>query len=420
MSKNQKGFIQLLILVAVVIVLGVAGFFVTQKFKKEKGVDGNLYDSWQQGSSNPSSPVEVGKSLSNGACEGEGVPYKLGRSPMDGEDFSIVIPYGLVTGGHVTPIDHQYFSPKDYNSPLDSYEVYAMADSWLVNIEPRERNDRGKSFQEYRLVFTITCTYFYYYDLVTSLAPEIKQEYDKSKSGFYNKALKIKVKEGQLIGKIGGQTLDFAVWDTTKPLTGYVVPEHYKSEPWKIYTADPLEYYTDGLKEFVLTRYVRTAEPISGKIDYDVDGKIVGNWFLEGTENYSGGKPATNWKYWEGHLAIVPDHIDPRGVIVSFGNFQGEEAQFLVSNLGVRPEDAGTETGIVRYELGRPSYVKANGEYWDNNSVARDLEIVPNAGQTHCALLELVEKRKLKVEYFPNTSCTEDLTFTKNAKFYFR
>ena len=29
--------------------------------------------------------------------------------------------------------------------------------------------------------------------------------------------------------------------------------------------------------------YVRTAEPISGKIDYDLDGKLIGNWFVAGS-----------------------------------------------------------------------------------------------------------------------------------------
>jgi hypothetical protein len=98
---------------------------------------------------------------------------------------------------------------------------------------------------------------------VTSLAPDIKAEYDKKvKDG--NASLDIAVKAGQLVGRIGGQTLDFAVWDTEKPLTGFIVPDHYQAEEWKLYTADPLDYYTPDLKALALSRYVRTAEPISG------------------------------------------------------------------------------------------------------------------------------------------------------------
>ncbi|KKW05394.1 MAG: hypothetical protein UY40_C0021G0003 [candidate division CPR1 bacterium GW2011_GWC1_49_13] len=71
--------------------------------------------------------------------------------PMDLADFSIIIPYGLMIGGHVTPIDHQYYSPMVFNSPRDTYPVYAMADSRLVDIQPRD-TDRGR---EYRMVFSI-------------------------------------------------------------------------------------------------------------------------------------------------------------------------------------------------------------------------------------------------------------------------
>lgn len=385
--------------------------------------ENNGFFNSQKDTSGLSPAIAAGKQLSSNQCEGEGVPYKLSRSPMDPEDFSIVIPYGLLAGGHVTPIDHQYFSPKNYNSPRDAYEVYAMGDSWITNIEHRTGNieHEGRHVSEYRLIFTITCTYFYYYDLVTSLAPNIQKEFDQSRSGSYNKPLRIKVKEGQLIGRIGGQTLDFAVWDTTKPLTGFVVPEHYSPEPWKIYTADPLDYYTDDLKQFILSRYIRTAEPISGKIDYDIDGKIIGNWFLEGTVNYAGGKEfTTGGKDWIGHLSIVPEHIDPKGILVSFGDFQGQALQFFVHDLKIRPEEAGIETGIIRYDLGQYTYLKSDGEHWDRNSVAKNLRVVQTEKPQHCVLLQLIETRRLKIEYLPNTNCSANLNFTVNAKFYLR
>src|SRR3989344_143413 len=86
-----------------------------------------------------SDAIKEGKALSNNQCKGEGVPHKLSISPMKPEEFSIVVPYGLMVGGHVTPIDHQYFSPKDYKSKPDAYEVRAMADSTIVDITTRPR-----------------------------------------------------------------------------------------------------------------------------------------------------------------------------------------------------------------------------------------------------------------------------------------
>lgn len=417
-----KSFI-LVVIVAIIFLFAGVVFIKTLRHNSSITNNTDSFYNQQKESISFSSSVQVGKELSSNQCEGEGVPYKLGRSPMDPDDFSIVIPYGLVIGGHVTPIDHQYFSPKSYNSPRDAYEVYAMGDAWITNIEKRDKNiERREGFvSEYRLIFTITCTYFYYYDLVTSLAPDIQKEFDLSRSGTYNKPLLIKVKEGQLIGRIGGQTLDFAVWDTTKPLSGFVVAKHYNPEPWKLYTADPLDYYTDDLKKFILSRYIRTAKPISGKIDYDIDGKIIGNWFLEGTINIAGGSEyTTGGEDWKGHLSIVPEHIDPIGIIVSFGDFQGEASQFLVHNLKIRPEEVGVETGIIRYDLGQFTYIKSNGEYWDRNSQALDLKIVPTGKPQHCVLLQLVEKRRLKVEYFSQRGCSGNLSFTPNAKYYLR
>src|SRR3990172_7617510 len=190
-----------------------------------------------------SEAVKQGKLLSNDNCTGEDKP-KLTALPMKYDDFKMIIPYGLVIGGHVTPIDHQYFSPTVFQSPRDKYGVYAMANSKIVDIGERT-NAKGT---EYRLVFSLSCKLFYYYDLVTSLTPELKKVYEDNKVARQKSAINISVKAGELIGRIGGQTLDFAVWDTDIKLTGFVVPEHYAGEAWKIHTADPLNYYTDELK----------------------------------------------------------------------------------------------------------------------------------------------------------------------------
>ncbi len=132
--------------------------------------------------------VSAGKKLSNGNCEGEG-EVQLTHLPMDEEDFLVLIPYGLMIGGHVTPIDHMYFSPAQYNSPRDAYEVYAMADGIITEISARPRenpNDPTDKFEEYRFVFSHTCTFLTYFDLATELSGEVKERYEKVKdSGGY-------------------------------------------------------------------------------------------------------------------------------------------------------------------------------------------------------------------------------------------
>jgi len=370
-----------------------------------------------------SEAIKEGKALSNNQCEGEGVPYKLSASPMKPEDFSIIVPYGLMVGGHVTPIDHQYFSPKDYKSKPDAYEVLAMADATIVDITTRPR----PFGQEYRMVFTISCTFFYYYDLVTSLSTDIQKTYDDTTSDKANKkTINIPVKAGQVIGRIGGQTLDFAVWDTTKPLQGFIVPEHYQAERWKIFTADPLDYYTDELKSFILSRYVRTAPPISGKIDYDIDGRLIGNWFLEGTNGYEGDRQAANGAYWRTHLSFSPNLYAPDWFEVSIGDFEtfksGEGSQFVTSTNMPNPKDVSVDSGLVKYQLHDFSYTKDNGASWDQNSLAKNIGIKPNTqGNSHnCALVQMLETRKIKFEAFKGKSCASVSAFSANAKIYTR
>ena len=360
------------------------------------------------------SAIAAGKALSGGNCEGEG-PGVLTRLPMDTADYSYILPYGLMVGGHVTPIDHQYFSPAIFNSPRDTYPVYAMADSKIVDIQPRT-NDRGT---EYRFVFTMSCTFLYYYDLVTSLAPDIQAAYDKANGG----PVDIDVTPGQLVGRIGGQTLDFAVWDTTKPLKNFIVPEHYVGESWKIYTADPLDYYSPAAKAEALAKYMRATAPLSGRIDYDIDGKLIGTWFEVGTNGYAGATGNTGaHEYWAGHLAIAPEYLDNSAFITSFGNWAGGEAsQFIVMAPFDDPATVGVETDAVKYELYQPDYRQADGTSWDRTSINQNLQAIPNKSKLGgCVMFKLTDTRLLKVEQFPNQKCANVLAFTANAKTYER
>lgn len=357
----------------------------------------------------------AGKSLSNGKCVGS-EKRKLTTLPMKLEDFSMIIPYGLVVGDHVTPIDHQYFSPTVFRSPRDTYEVRAMADSVLVDIQPRRKPD----YTEYRLVFSISCRLLYYYDLVTSLSPDIRAVAAKTSAEGQRSTVNIPVKAGQVIGKIGGQTLDFAVWDTDVTLPGFVVPEHYQEERWKVHTVDPLNYYTDDLKKQALSKYIRTVPPVSGKIDYDIDGKLVGNWFLKGTNGYQGLKRQSLEGYSKTHLAIVPNHLDPSVTMISLGDFGGRFKQFAAVKGAADPTTIGVETGPVKYELFDVSYTKQNGEIWDRMTFATNITASASGSSQGCVLFQLQDRRTLKMEAFPGANCPSVSKVSAKAALYER
>lgn len=365
--------------------------------------------------------ITAGLNLSSQRCVGTAKP-PLTRLPMNLEDIAMIQPYGLMIGGHVTPIDHQYFSPADFNSAPDTYDVYAMADARIVGIGTRQHPGFGqykdRTVTDYRLVFTVSCKLLYYYDLVTSLAPDIQAEYEAK-----GNAIDLPVKSGQLIGKIGGQTLDFAVWDMDVNLTGFVVPEHYVAESWKIHTADPLNYYTDEVKAQALSKYARQAEPRSGKIDYDVDGKLIGNWFKVGTNGYGGVSGNTGYNYWTGHLSFAPDFLAPSGWLISIGNWPAPEgaSQFAAAESGPHPADVDVDTHLVKYTLVEyRQYV--NGQSWSGMTRPQGaLTLHKYTSNVHgCFLVQMTGTRTLTAEAFKGKSCASISGFDENAVMYER
>ena len=70
-------------------------------------------------------------------CTGSG-PVMFTNSPMRIEDIKNLTPYGQVVGGHVTPIDHMYFEPKDRSLGRDVYEVRAIQDAIIFDLSSRD------------------------------------------------------------------------------------------------------------------------------------------------------------------------------------------------------------------------------------------------------------------------------------------
>lgn len=408
-----------IILVVGLVITNLVTFFVVSKsqFKNESNQSFPTNKTVAKQTSND--PFDLRNVWSRGRCEGEGM-VQFGTLPMREEDFEMYLPYGIVIDAHVTPIDHGYFSPTSYNSPRDAYEVRAIAEGVIVQIGIRDKevndtNNNRKKEPEYRLEIEHTCDLYSYFDLITSLAPDIKAQLDGS--GGRNFSGRIKVKEGQLIGRIGGQTLDFAVYNNTLKLN-FINPKHYERESWKIHTDDPYKYFKEPAKSLLISKSIRKASPIAGKIDYDIDGKLVGNWFQEGTNGYEG---ANQERYWDGHLAIVYDYLDPTQIRFSIGNFNGKASQFGVKGNSPDPATVDQSSSLVKYELVEFDYYnKTTGQSW------RPMTIIDNPGTKNTdyvkgtALMQLMGDRKLKLEVFPGKTASQVGGFTSNAKVYER
>src|SRR3990167_5465644 len=132
-NQNQRGFhyVGLVLLAVVLAVIGVAGWRVFNNQKQSRQPPSKIIASDQ---SALDKAITAGKYLSENKCQGT-KKLTFTKLPMNEQDFSILIPYGLTVGGHVTPIDHQYFEPVDHQSPRATYPGYAMADAPLPSAQ---------------------------------------------------------------------------------------------------------------------------------------------------------------------------------------------------------------------------------------------------------------------------------------------
>jgi hypothetical protein len=359
--------------------------------------------------------TDWGAFWSQGRGEGRG-PVSLSHSPMRLEDLERFVPYGMTAGGHVCPIDHAYFFPKQ-NVVAD---VIAPADGHIVVLAHRTQltgsTERARVYDDYALVIEHSGTFYTQFDLLDSLDGAVVEAMElelrrrlTGKETLPQTPVRIPVKAGQVLGKVSGRSLDFGVIDTETRLAGFLSPALYGHYSWRVHLTDPFPHFADPVRRQILERNVRKVAPFGGKIDYDVPGKLSGNWFLEGSGGYAGDRSDPRG-YWMGHLAFACHHIDPRQIIVSVGDYGGQPRTFRVKGNAPDPAVIGEQDGVVKYELidGR---LGSDGQ----RQVRHDADIVQGV-----ALAQVLEGEKLRFEVFPDCSASDVAGFTANARSYER
>jgi hypothetical protein len=232
------------------------------------------------------------------------------------------------------------------------------------------------------------------------------------------------VEEGELIGYTGLPTangIDVWVENDDSTLTGFVNPGQYtKSESWKTHVVDLFDFTREPLKSQLLSLDMRDASPRWGKIDYDIDGKLVGNWFRQGSGGY-GGNQFGGEGYWDGHLSVVPDGNDPSQIVISFGNYEGQPQQFAVAGDTPDPATVSQATGLVEYELGQiVAYGGDNGQTWDGMSYLPHIKVRASTPPVGTVLMQMVGERQLKVEAFPGKTAAQVNGFDSGVLIYER
>jgi hypothetical protein len=345
----------------------------------------------------------------------EGTKIKFDYAPVNLEKTLVLQPLGLMTGSHVTPIDHQYF--QNFDNEIPDIEVYSPGDGFITSIQHMFGSyfDKNKEIEwaDYRVVIQHTCTISSTYIHIDLLSDKIAAKAPE-KGGYAN--VRIPVEAGEVIGYYASN-VDYNLVDEEFTLSGFVVPEHYDAEPWKIHVPNTLEYFNEPVRIQLIGKSLRTAKPVSGKIDYDIDGKLVGNWFLEGTNGYAG---ADRRGYWKGHMAVAYDAYDPSRIVLSIGGYDGSDSkQFGVKGNKPDPADVGVGS-LTKYELIEYDYYDSSGKFWDRKNLVKNLVTKSNENVIGVVLFELTEDRKLKMEFFSGKKASQVSGFGPDAKVYER
>lgn len=427
-----RGFSSLIVIALVAIVSFVAlAFFLKDKpaplekvFREQSHEDGQqAHGDW---------PILWGVPETD--CEKKEV--KFSALPMGIADILYVEPMGELKEGHIVPGDHIGINYATSPSSVP-VKVYAPADAKLVRVEAHPYNPPSgypQNIRHYHVYLIHSCTLFSGFVHLTDFdskileADSILKKVDESGAReFTNIQTDIELKAGQVIGTtwsfglLGMVTVDLNVTNS-----GYLRPESYEAENWRIHAVSPFDYFNEPQKAQILAKNPRTVEPRGGKIDFDIDGKIVGNWFGEGSGGFrdlnAQPKLCGNFPcpYWEGHLALVYDYVDPTQLRVSVGYNAGllDGTPYGVRGNGPDFKDVGAEDSLVKYELvGLRDVTSERG--WP---VALDplIEISDESKFLGTMFVQMLEPQKIKMEVFPGKTRDQVSGFTSKAKIYTR
>ena len=323
--------------------------------------------------------------------------------------------FGPMGGLNVLPKDHGGFILKEpYKFPA-SVPVLAVADGVIIRVSNGTREVPpipdapeavwGRQYDDHLIELKVSETITVNYAHVTEWGPATEEEFGDMEKTEEGKSVSLVVSAGDTIGYVGPHgAMDFSVIDydlNLNFLNRDIYPEVY------LYSGNVFDYFRQPLRGQLEAIAMRELPPRGGKIDYDVAGRIIGNWFLEGTDEFI---------QWSRQLAIVYHDIFGERIAISDGSpmrdVPGIENPGYPDNFWVRgnspaPEDIGVGDGVVKYVLiyGRDGF----------REPPFDDEDRPVQG---VALVEMIETDKIRFQVFKGVEDADG--FTSASKIYVR
>lgn len=168
-----------------------------------------------------------------------------------------IVPIGnMGPWAHTFPTDHAYLYHHLGSGTFTPIPVFAPAAGTIENTYPGLNG-------EVKVWVRVNSQFTYYFDHIV-LA-----------SGLVTGA---RVEAGSMMGSSGGAALDFAVRDLGFNV-GFITPARYGLDT--VHARSPFPYFTEPLRSQFYAKVQREGGEPDGRLSYDLDGTLSGNWFAE-------------------------------------------------------------------------------------------------------------------------------------------
>ncbi|HYV98137.1 MAG TPA: hypothetical protein VE967_11825, partial [Gemmatimonadaceae bacterium] len=269
--------------------------------------------------------------FTGGIAPPPGAVAEFTRMPVDYPAEGTIEPLGhLNPPGHTLPTDHTYFYPVDYDHPPAERDtatrtVYAPATGAVFFMIQPVGTD-------WKVDFRVTSTFTYYLDHIIP-RPDIK--------------VGTIVHAGEAIGTTNpGGSIDLGAADQAVPvLSGFANTNRYGLET--LHCVNPFAYFAEPLRSQIYARQRRVAgaNP-EARIDFDVPGRLIGNWFEQSVPNSMESSGPAGWPK---SLAFVYDNYDPGKVRIAIGGTVAAPGIWTIDDDAPRPESVSMASGLVAY-----------------------------------------------------------------------
>ena len=316
-----------------------------------------------EGPTSPTDPTDPGSG-----------PWAFRASLIDPALIQYITPLGsLNPPSRALPTDHLYFrvaDPDKGESPVTLRTAFfAPADGIVADVL------RSGTSPDVGLHVRVTTTTRY---ILGHVIPDIP----------LNRGTRITA--GQRLGTTGSVfDIDLGMINESLALPGFVNPARVGSS---LHADAPLRYFDEPLRSQLYAKVRRIGSDLDGKIDFDVPGRLTGNWFT--AESVP--------------LVFAYDTWDSERVVIAVSGGLLRNGLYTIGAADPLPRDVSVASGIVRYAL-TPAASRPGGPPPGSGTSG-----VPVAQM----LVQMLDGQRIKVEMF-SASATAD-GFTGDSREFVR